>query len=150
MPSSAKSMTFEMRQPVLTVPEVQDFLKREFPQVADDFVVDEIGPMKARLRMEPGERHLRPGGTISGPTLFALADCAVYLALIAMVGPEALAVTTNASVDFMRKPEAGRALIGDVTLLKLGRSLVVGDVHIRSEGSDALVARATMTYSRPR
>ncbi len=143
-------MASDTRQPVLTVEEVQDFLAREFTQVAEDFTVEDVGPMKARLRMEPGERHLRPGGTVSGPTLFTLADCAVYLALIAMVGPEALAVTTNASIDFMRKPEAGRALIGEVSLLKLGRQLVVGDVHIRSEGSDALVARATMTYSRPR
>ncbi len=136
--------------PKLSIAEVQDFLTREFPQVADDFIVEELGPMRARLRMEPGQRHLRPGGTISGPTLFTLADCAVYLCLIAMVGPEALAVTTNASIDFMRKPEAGKALIADVTLLKLGRALVVGDVHMRSDGSDALVARATLTYSRPR
>lgn len=136
--------------PKLTKAQVQEFLTREFPQVADDFIVDEVGPMTARLRMKPDQRHLRPGETISGPTLFTLADCAVYLALVAMVGPEALAVTTNASIDFMRKPEAGRDLIGDVTLLKLGRVLVVGDVHIRSEGNDALVARATMTYSRPR
>lgn len=138
------------QQPELTVAEVQDFLTAEFPQVAGDYIVEELGPMRARLRMEPGERHLRPGGTVSGPTLFALADCAVYLAIIAMVGPEALAVTTNASIDFMRKPEAGKALVADVTLLKLGRALVVGDVHIRSAGSDALVARATLTYSRPR
>ena len=137
-------------QPKLTPAEVQDFLTHEFPQVAEDFTVEEVGPMSARLRMEPGERHLRPGGTISGPTLFTLADCAVYLCLIAMVGPEALAVTTNASIDFMRKPEAGQPLIAEVTLLKLGRALVVGDVHMRSEGIDALVARATLTYSRPR
>lgn len=147
MPSLARSM---ISDPKLTKAQVQEFLTREFPQVADDFIVDEVGPMTARLRMKPDQRHLRPGETISGPTLFTLADCAVYLALVAMVGPEALAVTTNASIDFMRKPEAGRDLIGDVTLLKLGRVLVVGDVHIRSEGNDALVARATMTYSRPR
>ena len=96
--------------------------------------------MTARIRMTPGERHLRPGGTVSGPTLFTLADCAVYLCLIAMVGPEALAVTTNASIDFMRKPEAGKALIAEVTLLKLGRALVVGDVRMMSDGSGALVA----------
>ena len=137
-------------EPKLTKAQVQEFLTREFPQVADDFIVDAGGPMKARLRMKPDQRHLRPGETISGPTLFTLADCAVYIALVAMVGPEALAVTTNASIDFMRKPQAGRDLIGDVTLLKLGRGLVVGDVHIRSDGHDALVARATMTYSRPR
>ena len=137
-------------EPKLTIAEVQDFLSIEFPQVADDFVVEDVGSMTARIRMEPGERHLRPGGTVSGPTLFTLADCAVYLCLIAMVGPEALAVTTNASIDFMRKPEAGQALIAEVSLLKLGRALVVGDVHMRSAGSDALVARATLTYSRPR
>lgn len=137
-------------EPKLTIAEVQDFLTVEFPQVADDFVVEDVGSMTARIRMEPGERHLRPGGTVSGPTLFTLADCAVYLCLIAMVGPEALAVTTNASIDFMRKPEAGQALIAEVSLLKLGRALVVGDVHMRSAGSDALVARATLTYSRPR
>lgn len=137
-------------QPVLSMPQVQDFLSREFPQVAEDYVVDAIGPMSARLRQIPGERHLRPGGTVSGPTMFSLADCAVYLAIIAHVGEEALAVTTNASIDFMRKPAAGVPLIADVTLLKLGRSLVVGDAAIRSDGHPALVARATLTYSRPR
>lgn len=81
--------------------------------------------------------------------MFTLADCGVYIALIAAVGPEALAVTTNAAIDFMRKPQAGRPLIADVQILKLGRVLVVGDVRMKSEGSDALVARATLTYSRP-
>ena len=89
-------------------------------------------------------------GTVSGPTMFSLADCAVYLAVIAHVGEEALAVTTNASMDFLRKPAADAAMLADVTLLKLGRGLAVGDVALSSEGSDALVARATLTYSRPR
>ena len=90
---------------------------------------------------------MRPGGTISGPTMFALADCAVYLAIIAHVGAEALAVTTNASIDFMRKPQAGVPLVADVELLKLGRGLAVGDVRLVS--GEELVARATLTYSRP-
>ncbi len=137
-------------EPILSVAEVRDFLVGHFPQVSDDYEVVSVGPMRARIRMKPEDRHLRPGGTISGPTMFSLADCAVYLAIIAHVGPEALAVTTGASIDFMRKPEAGVALVADVILLKLGRALVVGDVAIRSEGSDALVARATLTYSRPR
>ena len=137
-------------KPVLSVSEVQAFLKDEFPQVADEYLVESVGAMSARIRMKPDHRHLRPGGTISGPTMFSLADCAVYLAIIAHVGPEALAVTTGASIDFMRKPDAGVALEADVKLLKLGRGLAVGDVAIRSEGSDALVARATLTYSRPR
>jgi len=137
-------------QPKMNVAEVQAFLQDEFPQVSADYVVEMVGEMSARLRMSPSERHLRPGGTISGPTMFSLADCAMYLCLIAMVGPEALAVTTGAHIDFMRKPEAGCDLIADVELLKLGRALVVGEVRIWSEGHDDLVARASLTYSRPR
>lgn len=136
--------------PILTIAQVEAFLQREFPQVADQYAVAALGPMRAQLRMSPDTRHLRPGGTISGPTMFSLADCAVYLAIIAHVGEEALAVTTNASIDFMRKPAAGVDLLADVRLLKLGRALAVGDVGLRSDGSDALVARATLTYSRPR
>ena len=81
-------------EPILSVAEVQDFLNREFPQVASDYLVESVGPMTARISNVPDERHLRPGGTISGPTLFSLADCAVYLAIIAHVGPEALAKPT--------------------------------------------------------
>lgn len=136
--------------PRLSVDELQAFLAEEFPQVAGDYIIESVGPMEARLRMEPDTRHLRPGGTVSGPTLFALADCAVYLAIIAHVGREALAVTTGASIDFMRKPAAGSALLAEVELLKLGRGLVVGDVVIRSAGAEGVVARATLTYSRPR
>ena len=71
------------------------------------------------------------------------------LATLAVVGRKALAVTTNCSLDFMRKPEAGRDIIARGTLLKLGRSLAVGDVHMFSEGADHMVARSTMTYSIP-
>jgi uncharacterized protein (TIGR00369 family) len=81
--------------------------------------------------------------------MFALADVAVYLAILAMIGPEALAVTTNCSIDFMRKPEAGRDLLGEARLLKLGRALAVGDVLLYSEGVAEPVARASLTYSIP-
>ena len=137
-------------EPILSIAQVEDFLTREFPQVADVYEVSDLGPLSAQIRMAPDGRHLRPGGTISGPTMFSLADCAVYLAIIAHVGEEALAVTTSASIDFLRKPAAGVSLIADVTLLKLGRGLAVGDVSIRSESAPELVARATLTYSRPR
>ncbi len=137
-------------QPILTIPELHDFLSREFPQMEGEFEVLELVPGGLRMRLITGPQHLRPGGTISGPTMFSLADCAVYLAIIAHVGAEALAVTTGASIDFMRKPAAGKTLIAEVQLLKLGRGLAVGDVALRSEGSDAMVARATLTYSRPR
>lgn len=125
------------------------FLDRDFPQVTDDFVIEEVAPMNCRMRLKVAERHLRPGGTVSGPSMFALADVSIYLAILAMIGPKALAVTTNCSIDFMRKPEAGRDLIAEARLLKLGRVLAVGDVMMRSDRSDAVVARASMTYSIP-
>lgn len=136
-------------QPVLDIPALDDFLKREFPQVADEFQVTDIAPGQLTVRLIPGDRHLRPGGTISGPTMFSLADCAVYLAIIAHVGEEALAVTTSASIDFMRKPAADKELLAEARLLKLGRRLAVGDVALRNADTSSLVARATMTYSRP-
>lgn len=136
-------------QPKLTLDEVRDFVAREFPQMADIYRVDAVGPMSARVSMMPDERHLRPGATVSGPTIFGLADCGVYFALMAMIGPESLAVTTNGSIDFMRKPVAGKALVAEVTLLKVGRVLAVGDVAVHSDGSQALIARATFTYSIP-
>ena len=128
---------------------LQAFLDAQFEQVARDFTVEEVRPMEIRIRKHVNAGHLRPGGTVSGPTMFALADVCIYLAALAMIGPKALAVTTNASIDFMRKPAAGRALIGEGRLLKLGRVLAVGDVLIRSDGSEAAVARASVTYSIP-
>lgn len=133
----------------LSLEEVRAFIATEFPQMADVYRVDAIAPMWAQVSMVPDERHLRPGATVSGPTIFGLADCGMYFALMATIGPEALAVTTNASIDFMRKPVAGKALVAEVNLLKVGRILAVGDVAVRSEGSDALIARATLTYSMP-
>lgn len=124
------------------------FLAREFPEVAGDFeVVSSDDDLAMRLKVGP--QHLRPGGTVSGPSMFALADVAMYLAILARIGPVALAVTTNISMDFMRRPEAGRDLIGTARVLKLGRVLAVGDVLIRSVGSEAVVARAGLTYSIP-
>jgi uncharacterized protein (TIGR00369 family) len=125
------------------------FLEREFPQVADEFTIEAVAPMAVTVRLNTREKHLRPGGTVSGPTMFALADVAIYLAVLAMIGPKALAVTTNCSIDFMRKPAAGRDLICEARLLKLGRALAVGDALIRSEGQEGVVARAGLTYSVP-
>lgn len=137
------------RANVMTAEELEQFMAREFPQVAEDFVVENVAPMQVRIRMKIGERHLRPGGTVSGPSMFALADVAIYFATLSMIGPVALAVTTNISMDFMRKPEAGVDLIAEARLLKLGRSLAVGDVLIYSEGGPEPVARASMTYAIP-
>ncbi|MEM7723976.1 MAG: PaaI family thioesterase [Pseudomonadota bacterium] len=125
------------------------FLAETFPQVKDDFVVEDVGEMTIRMRLIVSDHHLRPGGTVSGPSMFGLADVSVYLAILAMIGPKALAVTTNCSIDFMRKPAAGVDLISECRLLKLGRVLAVGECLLYSEGMDAPVARASMTYSIP-
>ena len=125
------------------------FLKQDFPQVAEDLRVERITGEGLVLRLLVKEGHLRPGGTVSGPTMFGLADVAIYLAILSRIGPVALAVTTNATIDFMRKPEAGRDLLADCRILKLGRQLAVADALIRSAGMDEPVARCSMTYSIP-
>ncbi len=134
---------------VMNEAELAAFLEREFPQVRDDFAIERLTEDGIVMRLRVEERHLRPGGTVSGPNIFALADVAVYLAILARIGPVALAVTTSGSVDFLRKPAAGADLIGEARLLKLGRVLAVGDVLIRSDGAAEPVARANMTYSIP-
>lgn len=137
-------MTLQMDAAALTA-----FLVQDFGQVAEDFSVDRADLAGVTLRLRVADRHLRPGGTVSGPSMFALADVAMYLALLSRIGPVALAVTTNCAIDFLRKPEAGRDLLGEARLLKLGRSLAVGDVMIRSVGKDEPVARASLTYAIP-
>lgn len=134
---------------VMNEDDLARFLENEFPQTSGDFVIEEVEEMGIRVRLPVAERHLRPGGTVSGPSMFALADVAVYLAVLAMIGPKALAVTTNCSIDFMRKPAANTDLICVCRLLKLGRVLAVGECLIFSEGTAAPVARASLTYSIP-
>ncbi|MCF6316500.1 MAG: PaaI family thioesterase [Marinosulfonomonas sp.] len=133
----------------MTVNELQAFLAEHFPQMMDDFIVEDVSSHQATMRMQVGDHNLRAGNTVNGPSMFAAADVAFYLALMAMIGPQALAVTTNCSIDFMRKPAAGRDLIAKATIHKLGRVLAVGDVVIYSEGLDKMVARASLTYSIP-
>lgn len=125
------------------------FLKRDFPQVADDFAIITVAEDLLEVQLNVQTQHLRPGGTVSGPAMFALADVAVYLAILSRLGPVALAVTTNCSIDFMRKPVAGRNLTAHARVLKLGRVLAVADVLIYSGGEAAPVARAGLTYSIP-
>ncbi|MCB5411179.1 PaaI family thioesterase [Pseudogemmobacter sp. CC-YST710] len=133
----------------MDAPALSAFMAREFSQVADDFELGEVTPQGLRLWLKASEKHLRPGGTVSGPAMFALADIAVYLAILSRIGPVALAVTTSCSIDFMRKPAAGHAVCADVRLLKLGRSLAVADLLIYSESEADPVARASMTYAIP-
>lgn len=133
----------------MSAEEVAEFLEEVFPQVTGDFTIEELGDMRVRTRLNVGERHLRPGGTVSGPSIFALADVSVYIAVLGMIGREALTVTTNCSIDFMRKPAAGADMIAECRLLKLGRVLAVGEVLMFSEGMEQPVARASLTYSIP-
>jgi uncharacterized protein (TIGR00369 family) len=129
--------------------ELQAFLSADFGQVAQDFMVEHSDAQGLTLRLKIQDRHLRPGGTVSGPSMFGLVDVALYLAILARLGPVALAVTTNCSMDFMRKPEASRDLLAKARVLKLGRVLAVGDVMVYSEGQPNPVARAGLTYSIP-
>ncbi len=137
--------------PIMTVSEVEGFFESEFPQINANgrvFSIDRLGPGEAVLRLDPTPDHLRPGGTVSGPTLFTLADLSAYVAILAHIGPVALAVTTNLSINFLRKPPLG-PLLGHCRILKLGRRLAVVEIAIRPPDESDLVAQATATYSIP-
>ena len=129
--------------------EVSTLFDELFPQINGEFTIQELGENSVTMRMNIGEQHLRPGGTVSGPSMFALADVSVYVMILGMIGPEALTVTTNCSLDFMRKPASGVDLIATAKLLKLGRQLSVSHVLLYSEGMEEPVAQATMTYAIP-
>ena len=127
-----------------------EYVECIFPQIKDEFLIDMLEEDAIVVRMRVQNKHLRPGGTVSGPSIFALADVAVYMSVLAAIGPKKLTVTTNCSIDFMRKPIANANLIASCKLLKMGKSLAVGDVLMSSEGSKKAVARATLTYAIPR
>ncbi len=143
MPGEVDKMKLRMSAAELT-----NFLKIQFPQMADRFEILSNEPHRMRVRMVMTEADLRPGGTVSGPAMFALADCAYYMATLAMIGPKALTVTTSCTINFMRKPGPGN-MVAEARILKLGRSLSVGDVLLFSEAMDKPVAQANLTYSIP-
>jgi uncharacterized protein (TIGR00369 family) len=134
----------------LALDELRAYLVDVFPQVwaRDDYAVEEVGPMSATVRLKHHPDHLRPGGTISGPAMFALCDLALYVAILNEIGRVKLAVTTNLSINFLRKPEP-RDLLGRAKLMKLGRRLAVGEVALYTPGKPQMVAHATGTYSIP-
>ena len=135
----------------MTVDELERFLAAEFPQVfhaTSGLAIETVWAGGARVRQRYLESSVRPGGTISGPTMMALADFALYVAVLAAIGPVPLAVTTNLTINFLRKP-AHCDLLAEARLLKLGKRLAVGEVSIRSEREDPLVAHVTATYSIP-
>lgn len=135
----------------MTIEEISTFLDREFPQIHADGSVyrfERIAPGTAVMRLSATDRHLRPGGTVSGPSLMTLADLAAYVVILGHIGPVALAVTTNLNINFLRKPEPGD-VVATCSLLKLGKRLAVTECGITGAGHDDLVAHATATYSIP-
>lgn len=127
--------------------ELQLFFKKEFPQA--DFLIEEMGEKSAKIRKPITSHDLRPGGTVSGPTLMAMADAVLYVAILSEIGLVAMAVTTNLNINFLRKPSADSDIIAECNLIKLGRSLAIGEVYIYSDGVEEPVAHATGTYALP-
>lgn len=133
---------------MMNASEVEAYINEVFPQVESyGFRIENLELGKISVSMKIADEHLRPGGTVSGPTMFTLADCASYLIVLAHIGKVALAVTTNLNINFISKPEGD--LIADTQLLKLGKRLAVCEVSIRSKANNTLVAHATATYSIP-
>ena len=127
--------------------QINEFLKKDFKQVKSH--VEKIDHHFARVRHSLDEGDLRPGGTVSGPVMFAVADLALYVAILGEIGLVPLAVTTNLSINFLNKPSAEKDLIGECRLIKVGKGLIMGDVFIYSEGQEQPVAHATGTYAIP-
>lgn len=124
------------------------FLDSEFPQ--NKCVVEKVGKHAAVVRHHVGHDELRPGGTVSGPTMMALADVGIYVAILGEIGIVPLTVTTSFNINFLRKPTRERDLIAECRLIKVGRLLAVGEATIYSEGGGEPVAHAVGTYSIPR
>lgn len=132
----------------MSAAEILRFIEMNFPQGRSYCQIEELAEQSLRLRLPYSDNYLRPGGTISGPTLMTLADTATYFLILAMLGPVALAVTTSLHINFMRRP-APEDMIAKAKMLKLGRQLAVVEVYIEAAGSGDLVAQATVTYSIP-
>jgi len=130
-----------------TKEEVSAFMALEFPQTK--CVVEAVNENGATLSHEIGVNELRPGGTVSGPVMMAVADVAIYVAILGRIGIVPLTVTTSLTINFLRKPSANARIIAECTLMKVGRTLIVGEVSLYSEGSDDIVAHVVGTYSVP-
>ena len=144
-------MTTQSFSPVMSADEVNRFLKQVYPQLNDamsGYSVVDVSPGACVVRLEATHDHVRPGGTVSGPALFSLADIGGYTCILSHAGPEALCVTTNLNINFMRKAEPG-PIDGYCRILKLGKSLMVFDVEMRTYEHNHVVAHATGTYSIP-
>lgn len=133
---------------VMTLDEIAAFLDEVFPQIDGRYSYEALTEDGVIVALQVDQAHLRPGGTVSGPTMFALADLAFYAATLSRIGPEALTVTTSATINYLRKPSPD-ALLATARILKLGRSLCVGDVLLTSGDDAIVVAHASITYAIP-
>ena len=139
----------EYGKPRITIAEFERLARDKLPLVEQYGIRAEvIEAGRVVMRMPFDEGLLRPGGTVSGPVMLALADVAVYVLVLGLIGPVELAVTTSLNANFLRRPRA-RDLIAEARILKLGKRLVVGEVTIHSDGEDAPVCHVTATYSIP-
>ncbi|HMS26584.1 MAG TPA: PaaI family thioesterase [Burkholderiaceae bacterium] len=128
--------------------EIIDFIKTQFPQAK--CTIDAVGHRAATVRHKIGHAELRPGGTVAGPVMMFVADVALYIAILGEIGIVPLAVTTSLNFNFLRKPAADKDIIGVCKLIKLGRTLAIGEVSIYSEGNPEMVAHAVGTYAIPK
>lgn len=136
--------------PRLNGPELTELMKTAFPQANPDrFQIEQVEDGIVRFRYGATYDDLRPGDTVSGPTLMALSDLGMYFLVLSAVGPLVLAVTTSLNINFLRKPSAGELRV-EGKLLKLGKRLAVGEVSVFTEGVSGPVSHATVTYSIPR
>ncbi|WP_341958421.1 PaaI family thioesterase [Pseudomonas sp. RC10] len=127
--------------------QISAFIAQEFPQTR--IVVEAVGEKTATVSQAVDDSDLRPGGTVSGPTLMAVADVALYVAVLGAIGIVPLAVTTSLTINFLRKPEAGRRIVAECQLLKVGKTLAIGEVSLYSEGLPDAVAHVVGTYAIP-
>lgn len=140
-----------MNKAKMTAAELEEFLHREFPQAfaSGDILIEAADGATSLLRQSYSERMLRPGGTVSGPTLMALADLAMYVVLLSAIGPIGLAMTTNLNINFLRKGQPGQDVLAAAKLMKIGKRLAVGEVLLLSGTSPDPIAHVTSTYSIP-
>lgn len=147
----ARAKSAATRPAAMTVEDLDVFLAREFPQILDEVgrvSVEAADGATVRVRLAVDDRHLRPGGTVSGPTQFFLADVAAFIGVLAAIGPVGLAVTTSATINFLKKP-APADLVAETRILKHGKRLIVVDCILHSDGDADPVAHAVLTYSIP-
>jgi uncharacterized protein (TIGR00369 family) len=140
-----------MERAKMNAAEIEAFLREVFPQAFSDgdIAIETADGATCRLRQRFSERMLRPGGTVSGPTLMALADFAMYVVILSAIGPVVLAVTTSLTINFLRKGSPGHDITATARLLKLGKRLAVGEVNLFSGSSADRIAHVTSTYSIP-